>query len=181
MSMNATKIAAAMGAMLLATACSSGDSAFGGGSGGGGGGTPSSVTTLGVTGEGGTTEKLGLAGLTDPLLGTEGVLGGGDEGLIGGQVPDELAEGLAPVSDGLEPVMTALDQVPLEMVTEQIPALGISGEGGLGEDLIGQDLTGMLLGETGTVPATLAGGNDGALGNLIPEGAIPGLPGGDRR
>ena len=180
MSMNFTKTAAAVGAMLLVTACgSSSDSVFGGG-GGGGGSSPASVTALGVTGEGGVTEKVGLSALTDPLLGTEGVLGGGDEGLIGGQVPAELTEGLAPIADGLSPVVGAVEEnLPLGMVTGQLPALGVSGEGGLGEDLLGQDLTGMLLGETGAIPGLLAGGNDGPLGSAIPEGAVPGLPGGD--
>jgi len=175
---NMLKAAVAIGAMLIATACSSdGSSTLGGG--GGGGGTPSTVTALGVTGEGGVTEALGLSELTDPLLGTEGVLGGGGEGAIGGLLPDELVSALEPLASGLAPVTDALGQVPLGMITGQLPALGISGEGGLGEDLLGQDLTGMLLGETGTVPALLAGGEEGALGALIPQGALPGLPGGD--
>jgi hypothetical protein len=175
---NMLKTAVAIGAMLVAAACSSdGSSTFGGG-GGGGGGTPSTVTALGVTGEGGVTEAVGLSELTDPLLGTEGVLGGGGEGAVGGQLPDELVSALEPLASGLAPVTDALGQVPLGMITEQLPALGVSGEGGLGEDLLGQDLTGMLLGETGTVPALLAGGEEGALGGLIPSGALPGLPGG---
>ncbi|PKQ08449.1 MAG: hypothetical protein CVT73_07105 [Alphaproteobacteria bacterium HGW-Alphaproteobacteria-12] len=175
---NTLKAAVAIGAMLVVTACSSdGSSSLGGG--GGGGGTPSTVTALGVTGEGGATEALGLSELTDPLLGTEGVLGGGGEGAIGGQLPDELVSALEPLASGLAPVTDALGQVPLGMITGQLPALGISGEGGVGEDLLGQDLTGMLLGETGTVPALLGSGEEGALGALIPEGALPGLPGGD--
>ncbi|WP_407948709.1 hypothetical protein [Parvibaculum sp.] len=175
---NTLKAAVAISAMLVAAACSSdGSSALGGG--GGGGGTPSTVTALGVTGEGGVTEALGLSELTDPLLGTEGVLGGGGEGAVGGQLPEELVSALEPLASGLAPVTDALGQVPLGTVTEQLPALGASGEGGLGEDLLGQDLTGMLLGETGTVPALLAGGEEGALGALVPEGALPGLPGGD--
>lgn len=175
---NTLKTAVAIGAMLVVTACSSdGSSTLGGG--GGGGGTPSTVTALGVTGEGGVTEALGLSELTDPLLGTEGVLGGGGEGAVGGQLPEELVSALEPLAEGLAPVTDALGQIPLGTITEQLPALGVSGEGGVGEDLLGQDLTGMLLGETGTVPALLAGGEEGALGALIPEGALPGLPGGD--
>jgi len=50
MSTKVMKTVLAMSALLLATACNSGDSAFGGGSGGGGGGSPASVTALGVTG-----------------------------------------------------------------------------------------------------------------------------------
>ena len=95
MSSNVAKMALAMSAMLLAAACSSdGSSTLGGGGGGGGGGSSSTVTALGVTGEGGVTDTLGLASVTDPLLGTEGVLGGGDEGLVGGQLPPELKEAL---------------------------------------------------------------------------------------
>ena len=94
---NMLKAAVAIGAMLIATACSSdGSSTLGGG--GGGGGTPSTVTALGVTGEGGVTETLGLSELTDPLLGTEGVLGGGGEGAVGGQLPDELVSALEPLA-----------------------------------------------------------------------------------
>lgn len=180
MSGNSKMTALAMGAMLLVAACSSDDAAFGSGGGGGGGGTPSTVTALGVTGEGGVTESLGLAALTDPLLGTEGVLGGGGEGAVGGALPPELADGLAPVAEGLEPVVTTLgDSLPLGMVTDQIPALGVGGEDGLVYDLVGQDPVGMLLGSNGTVPSLLGGGNDGALGDVVPAGAIPGLPGGD--
>lgn len=175
---NAVKISTALGAMLLAAACNSDSSGFGGG-GGGGGGTPSSVTSLGVTGEGGLTETLGLAALTDPLLGTEGILGGGGDGALGGVLPAELTDGLAPVADGLAPVVATLnDSLPLGMVTDQIPALGIGGEDGLVYDLVGQDPVGMLLGSNGTIPSLVGGGNDGALGDIIPAGAIPGLPGG---
>lgn len=178
MAMKATKMVAAAGAMLLAAACSSDDAILGSGGGpGGGGGGISTVSALGITGEGGATEKLGLARLTDPLLGTEGVLGGGSDGVLGGVLPAELTNALAPVTDGLDPLVTGLtDNLPLGTVTDQIPALGISGKNGLGQDLLGQDLTGMLLGETGLVPGLLAGGNDGALGNIA-DGGLPGLPG----
>ncbi|MBX3495174.1 MAG: hypothetical protein KF769_02935 [Parvibaculum sp.] len=182
MSANTTNTAIALGAMLLVAACSSDGASFAGsgGGGGGGGGGPEPVATLGVTGEGGVTETLGLAALTDPLLGTEGVLGGGGEGMVGGEMPPELQDGVAPLADGLAPVVdTASESLPLGMVTEQIPALGIAGEGGLVEDLTGQDPLTMLLGSSGTVPTLIGGGNDGALGDIVPEGAIPGLPGGD--
>jgi hypothetical protein len=179
MVMNGLKIAAAASALLLVAACSSDDAVFGGpGPGGGGGGGGSTITSLGVTGEGGVTEALGLAGLVDPLLGTEGVLGGGGEGAVGGVLPAELTEGLAPVGEALAPVIAGLEAIPLDMVTDQLPALGISGEGGLGESLLGQDVTGMLLGETGTVPGLLAGGSDGLLGGLL-SGGLPGGGGGD--
>ncbi|PKQ09855.1 MAG: hypothetical protein CVT73_00510 [Alphaproteobacteria bacterium HGW-Alphaproteobacteria-12] len=174
------RTALAAGAMLLAAACTTDQAAFNGsGGGGGGGGSPSplAVTTLGVTGEGGVTEKLGVAALTDPLLGTEGVLGGGDEGLIGGQVPAEITGNIEPVRDGLEEASAAINEnLPLGMVTEQVPSLGIAGEDGLVYDIAGQDPAGMVLGGTGTIPALVGGGNEGALGDAVPEGAVPGLP-----
>ena len=39
----------------------------------------------------------------------------------------------------------------------------------------------MVLGGTGTIPALVGGGNEGALGDVVPEGSVPGLPdtGGD--
>ncbi|MDO9127314.1 MAG: hypothetical protein Q7U42_10645 [Parvibaculum sp.] len=179
MFVNSAKAAVAIGAMLLVAACNSDGSAFGGGPGGGGGGGTSSITSLGVTGEGGMTEKLGLAALTDPLLGTEGVLGGGGDGAVGGQLPPELTDALAPLTDGLAPVVDTLaENLPLGMITDQIPALGVAGEDGLVYDIAGQDPVGMLLGSNGTVPMLVGGGNDGALGDIVPEGAIPGLPGG---
>jgi len=179
MFVNSAKTALAIGAMLLVAACNSDDSVFGGGPGGGGGGGTSSITSLGVTGEGGMTEKLGLAALTDPLLGTEGVLGGGGDGAIGGQLPPELTEAIAPLTDGLALVVDTLaENLPLGMITDQIPALGVAGEDGLVYDIAGQDPVGMLLGSNGTIPSLVGGGNDGALGDIIPEGAIPGLPGG---
>lgn len=182
---NEARTALAVGAMLLAAACASDDAAFNGSSGGGGGGgspAPLAVTTLGVTGEGGATEKLGVAALTDPLLGTEGLLGGGDEGLIGGQIPAEIADNIEPVTDGLKKVSAAVNEnVPLGMVTGQVPSLGIAGEDGLVYDIAGQDPVGMVLGGTGTIPALVGGGNEGALGDVVPEGSVPGLPdtGGD--
>src|SRR5690606_40871737 len=100
MAMKATKLVAAAGAMLLAAACSSDDAVIGSGGGPGGGGGISTVTALGVTGEDGVTEKLGLAKLTDPLLGTEGVLGGGGDGALASDLPAQLTDALAPVPSG---------------------------------------------------------------------------------
>lgn len=178
MSANIAKTFIAIGAMLLIAACSSDGSSFGGGGGGGGGAGPLD-TTLGVTGEGGITETLGVSALTDPLLGTEGILGGGREGLVGGEMPDELREGITLLAEGLAPVVDAVDEnLPLDMITDQLPGLGIAGDGGLLADLTGQDPVGMLLGSNGTVPALVGGGNDGALGDILPEGGLPGLPGG---
>lgn len=120
MAMKATKLVAAAGAMLLAAACSSDDAVIGSGGGPGGGGGISTVTALGVTGEDGVTEKLGLAKLTDPLLGTEGVLGGGGEGALASALPAQLTDALAPVTSGLDPVVTGLtDNLPLGTITDQ--------------------------------------------------------------
>tara|TARA_R110002110_G_scaffold12692_47_gene60456 strand:+ start:308 stop:1123 length:816 start_codon:yes stop_codon:yes gene_type:complete len=167
--------------MFLAAACTTEEAAFNGSGGGSGGGgaspSPLAVTTLGVTGEDGASEKLGVAALTDPLLGTEGLLGGGDEGLIGGQVPAEMTGNIEPATDGLKEASAAVNEnVPLAMVTEQVPSLGIAGEDGLVYDIAGQDPAGMVLGGTGTIPALVGGGNDGALGDAVPEGSVPGLP-----
>ncbi|MCE9650320.1 MAG: hypothetical protein K8R18_11925 [Parvibaculum sp.] len=166
-------------ALTLLAACSSdGNSGIGGGSGGGSGGLSTlSAPELGVTGEGGTTEALGVAALTDPILGTDGVLGGGGDGQVGGQIP---ADQLDPLSSQLQPVSEQIAAaVPLDMVTSQLPALGVNGEDGLVQDLSGQDpLTG-IVGSTGVVGALLGGGNDGQLGDVVPAGTVPSLPGGD--
>lgn len=164
----------ATSAMALLAACASdGSSGLGGGGGGGGGGV-TAVPQLGVTGDGGATEALGLAALTDPILGTDGVLGGGGDGQVGGQIP---ADQLEPLSSQLAPVAEQIaGALPLGTITDQIPALGVDGTGGLVADLTGQDLLTPIVGSTGLVGGLLTGGNDGALGNIIPEGTIPGLP-----
>ncbi|MGB5949982.1 MAG: hypothetical protein WBG82_11730 [Parvibaculum sp.] len=161
----------ATSAMALLAACAS-DGA--GTAGGGNAGPLASVPQIGVTGSGGATEATGLAALTDPILGTDGVLGGGSDGLVGGQVP---ADQLTPLSSQLQPVA---DQVagalPLDMVTGQIPALGVNGSDGLVSDLTGQDLLTPIVGTTGILGGTLAGGDSGAIGNIVPAGTIPSLP-----
>ncbi len=145
---------------------------------GGGGGAPGTLTTpqLGVTGSGGVTEGLGVAALTDPILGTEGLLGGGSSGELGGVIPMDQ---LAPISSQLSPVVDQISgAIPLDMVTGQIPGLGVNGKDGLLVDLTGQDpLTG-IVGTNGVVGGLLAGGNGGALGDIVPAGTIPSLPGG---
>lgn len=180
---NGARTALAASAMLLAAACTADQAALNGSGGGGGSdASPVAVTRLGVTGDGGASEKLGFAALTDPLLGTEGLLGGGDEGLIGGQVPAEVTDNIEPATDGLKEVSAAVNEnAPSGMVTEQVPSLGIAGQDGLVYDVAGQDPAGMVLGGTGTIPALVGGGNDGALGSAVPEGSVPGLPdaGGD--
>lgn len=175
----AIRLVAVAGAVSLLAACvDSSSPVVPGGSGGGGGSTTTSPVSLGVTGDGGTTDSLGLASLTDPLLGTTGLLGGGSDGQLGAVLPAELTD---PVASGLSPVVDTLaSSLPLSTVTDQIPALGVTGDGGLLDDTLGQDPVGPLLGTDGTVVALLGGGNAGALGDLTGGGlpAIPGLPGG---
>lgn len=145
--------------------------------GGGGEGGATAVPELGVTGTGGATDALGLAALSDPILGTDGVFGGGKDGQVGGQIP---ADELEPLSSQVAPVAEQIaGAVPLDTVTSQIPALGVDGTGGLVADLTGEDLLTPVIGSDGLVGSLLAGGNDGALGDVIPAGTIPALPGGD--
>lgn len=163
-------------ALTLLAACSSdGNSGLGGG--GGGGVSTLSTPQLGLTGDGGATEALGIASLTDPILGSDGLLGGGDGGEVGGQIP---ADQLTPLSSQLSPVADQIaGALPLDTVTSQIPALGVDGENGLVQDITGQDpLTG-IVGTTGVVGSLLGGGNDGQLGDIVPAGTVPSLPGGD--
>lgn len=58
------------------------------------------------------------------------------------------------------------------------PELGLGGAGGLSEDLLGQDVVGVLLSDgPGPVPAVLAGGEEEILGSLGDAGsALPDLP-----
>ena len=155
----AMRLAAVAGAVSLLAACVDTSTPIlgsgGGGGGGGGGGTTTSPVSLGVTGEGGTTDNLGLAAVTDPLLGTTGLLGGGGDGQLGGMLPAELTQ---PLAEGLSPVVDTLaSSLPLDMVTDQIPGLGVTQDGGLLSDVLGQDPVGPLLGNDGTVVATMVG------------------------
>ena len=132
-------------------------------------------TPLGVGGEGGVSEELLGTDLLTPLIGGGGLvgatLGGGDEGMLAGNLPADSpvpAGALAPLTDGLAQVQS------------QVPSLGISGDGGLGEDLFGQDIAGLLVGtEEGLVPVLLSGGSEAQLGGVVPEGSAPLAPLGD--
>ncbi len=132
-------------------------------------------TQLGVAGEGGVSEELAGADLLTPLIGGGGLvgatLGGGDEGVLAGNLPAESpipADATAPLTDGLA------------QIESQVPHLGVSGEGGLSEDLLGHDITGMLVGtEGGAVPVLLSGGGEAQLGSVVPEGTAPLAPVGD--
>lgn len=163
----------ATSAMALVAACAS-DSGSASLGGGGGGTSTTAVPQLGLTGTGGLTSATGLAPLTDPILGTDGALGGGSTGEIGGKLPTDQ---LSALSSQLEPVTTQIaSALPLDMLS-QVPSLGVDGSGGLVQDLSGQDALTPVVGTTGVVGDLLGGGNSGALGNVVPAGAIPGTGG----
>lgn len=135
-------------------------------------------TQLGVTGEGGVLSAAG-ADVVSPLLGEGGLLGatlaGGSDGLVGSAVAG-AGGGSSPLpSDGLSALDGALTQV-----SESVPPLGVSGDGGLGQDLLGYDLVGDLIGtDGGVVPALLGGGESAPLGSALPGGNAPLQPVGD--
>lgn len=151
-------------------------------------------TQLGLSGEGGVSDSVLGVDVISPLLGNGGLVGatagGGDEGLVARNLStDALASvpvlgevvGQLPIEDGLLPAeaQTALLD-GLDQVGSQVPALGVSGEGGLGEDLFGYDMTGALIGtEGGLAPNLLSGGSDAQLGNAVPEGSEPLAPVGE--
>jgi len=156
--------------VLLAGCASDGNS----GSGSSGGASSTAVPQLGLTGSGGATEALGVSALTDPILGTTGVLGGGGDGQVGGAIP---ASALAPLSSALKPVVDQVAAaVPLSTITSAVPGLGVDGSGGLVQDVTGQDLLTGVVGSDGLVGSVLGDGNSGALGDVIPAGTIPTLP-----
>ena len=146
----------------LSAGSSSGSSAVGG-------------MQLGLAGEGGATEEMLGVDLITPLLGGGGLiggtLGGGSDGTLAGNAPEG---GVVP-PEASEPLVSVLSQIE-----SQAPPLGVSGDGGLGEDLFGHDITGMLVGtEGGLIPNLLAGGGDGQLGDVAPAGSAPLAPVGD--
>lgn len=162
-------------AVLSVSACTTdGTTGIGGSDGSGGSGSTASTPQLGITGSGGTTQALGVASLTDPILGTTGLVGGGTNGLVGGVLPSGA---LAPLSSQLAPVANQIaSALPLSTISNSVPGLGVSGPGGLTSDLIGQDpLTG-IVGTDGLIAGVVGGGNDGVLGNIIPAGTVPSLP-----
>ena len=165
------------GALLLSaaislTACVS-DASGTAGLGGSGGSNPGTLSSLqlGATGDGGVTQAAGISSLTDPILGTTGVLGGGDGGLVGGIIPsgtlDPLSSQLAPVSDQIASAL------PLSTVTDALPSLGATGTGGLTSDLLGQDPLTSVVGTDGLIASVTGGGNDGTLGNVVPPDTLP--------
>ncbi|HUD51911.1 hypothetical protein [Parvibaculum sp.] len=177
--------------IALAGCASDGNSGSGGGS-----STSGNLSLLGIT-------VPGLSGLSNGELLQEapelGVSGGGGlaEDLLGqdvvaslvssgpGPVPGVVAGGedgiLGSVADPLAPLLPDLPALPK---IEAPVSLGITGPGGLVEDFAGQDVLGAALGAPGgMVPTndglltqTLAGGDGGILGNVVPSGASSSLP-----
>jgi len=166
---------------LLAGCSATGEgapTALSGGSGGAGGSASAlGGETLGVAGGGGTSEKT---------LGFDAVTGGSGgivarnlsaETLSSVPVLGEVA-GQLPIEDGVLPAeVSGAFMDGLAQLGEQAPALGVSGGGGLGEDLFGTDITGTLIGtQGGLAPDLLAGGNDGQLGSAAPADSAPLAP-----
>jgi hypothetical protein len=132
------------------------------------------IPQMGLTGTGGTTDALGVASLVDPILGSDGTLGGGDDGQVGSALP---ADQLSQLSSQTAPVAGQIaNALPLDMVTSQIPGLGVAGQGGLVDDIVHQDPVSDILGTNGAVGALVGGGNNGALGDVVPAGSVPALP-----
>lgn len=129
---------------------------------------------LGVSGSGGLVEDLLGQDVVASLITTgpgpvPGVVAGGEDGILG-SVADPLADVL--------PDLPALPKIDAPV------SLGLTGPGGLVEDFAGQDVLGAALGAPGgMVPTndglltqTLAGGDGGLLGGIVPPGASSSLP-----
>lgn len=135
------------------------------------------VVGLGIAGEGGLVADLTGADMFGGLLSNDGLLGasiaGGNDGLLGALLNGQAANPpLAPVAG---PLAAALPMSTLTETLSGLPALGLTGDGGLVGDLVGTDVGGALLGSN--TPA--GGGNDGLLGDLLPAGSAPLAPAGD--
>lgn len=128
---------------------------------------------LGVTGADGLLADLTGTDLGGAVLGTQGVIpasfAGGNDGLLGALLGDHVADpALGPVAQAV-PTSAATDGLA------QVPALGITGQGGVVSSTIGTDLVGNLIGAGGI----LGGGSSGVIGSQMPRGAAPLAPLGD--
>lgn len=126
------------------------------------------VVGLGIMGEGGVIADLAGTDMLGGLLDTGGVVGasiaGGNDGLLGALLNDQAAN--PPLAPVVGPLASALPVSALTDALAGLPALGVTGSGGLIADLTGTDIAGNLLGQN-----TPAGGGDGGLlGNLVPTG-----------
>ncbi|WP_143710140.1 hypothetical protein [Parvibaculum lavamentivorans] len=129
------------------------------------------VTGLGIAGEGGLLADLAGTDMLGGMLDTGGLVGasiaGGNDGLLGALLNSQAANPpLAPIAG---PVASALPVSVLADALAGLPALGVTGSGGLVADLTGTDVAGNLLGQS--TPA--GGGNGGLLGNLVPASQPP--------
>ena len=150
----------------------------------------SSLPALGVAGDGGLLADVLGQDPVGPLIGTNGtlvaLLGGGNDGalgdLTGGGLPGLPGGGsgsnpLSPIADLLGGGLPGSGGLPgIDGLT-----LGVTGNGGLLADLIGQDPIGPALSPLGPVADLLDNGNSGLLGNILPAGGLaggglPGLP-----
>ncbi len=57
-------------------------------------------------------------------------------------------------------------------VVSNIPQLGVSGNGGLVQDVVGKDVVGNLIGTSAPIPRAIDGGQNGLLGKTL-DGASP--------
>lgn len=129
------------------------------------------VVGLGLLGAGGLIADLAGTDLVGGSLDTGGVLtasiAGGNDGLLGALLNDRVASPpLAPVA---EPLAGAIPVAALNDALAQIPALGVTGEGGLLSDIVGTNVVGNLVGDN----TPLGGGDGGQLGNILPAGDAP--------
>ncbi|KAB7738567.1 hypothetical protein F2P47_16780 [Parvibaculum sedimenti] len=126
---------------------------------------------LGIGGPNGLIADLTGADIGGAVLGTQGVipvgLAGGNDGLLGTLLGGPL--GGAP----LAPVVQALPTSTLTGALAQVPQLGVTGDGGVVDALLGVDLVGNLVGTSGGVTSVLAGGSSGVIGGQIPAGPAP--------
>ncbi len=129
---------------------------------------------FGVTGTSGLSQDLLGTDALSPLIGTSGVIpdniSGGSDNLLGTLLQDSGPQSL---------ITDALSQVPLETVSNilnQAPQLGVLGDGGLAEDLLGEHPTGSLIGTDQGVGFLLSGGNDGAVGSVLNTQSPPLAP-----
>jgi hypothetical protein len=120
---------------------------------------------LGVTGAGGLVSDLIGNDSVGGITGETGVVGanvaGGNDGLLG-----NVLGGNKPLLPGVGDLVA---KSGLDNVVSPKNGLGISGENGLVQDLIGTDAVGHLIGTTnGSAPTLVGGGDAGALGHVLP-------------
>lgn len=122
---------------------------------------------LGIGGENGLLADLTGSDFIGAVLGTQGVipasLAGGNDGLLGALLGNHLA------SPALGPVAQVVPTSALVNGLAQVPALGVTGQGGVVASLLGTDLVGNLTGTGGV----LGGSSSGAIGSQLPQGSTP--------